>query len=179
MKFLKITREDSFVYVKLEAKGTLVTANNPSDPAAPNAYQSTEGREITAYEAPLKSFDKALQALADVVVKVLEVDKEWKEGLRIRGITLSHTKLGTRSIVIAFQKDLDATDGQSHRMALPFIQIDQSVGNEHGRPQIGKAHVTLVVKFLEEAEKYVLGHRQQMSLPLETPKKADTSPTLL
>jgi hypothetical protein len=173
MKLLKITREDSFVQIRFEAKGPAITANNPEKPGETSTFQSTQDSEVTAYEAPLKSFDKALQALADVVVKVLEMDRAWRQGLKIRSVTISHAKHGTRSVAITFLKDLDAT-GLPHRMTTPSFRIDDS---DEGRAHVAKPHAAMVVKVFEEARKYVQGERQQLTLSIEGTKKKEDDTT--
>ena len=158
-KLLKFIRDDSFVRFRREMK----------------VHDGIENHDITAHEAPLKSFDKALQALSDVVANVMDVGQDYKKGMVIRSVSISHTKAGTRSVAIAFTKHINATEGV-HPMDTPFFQIDDSSTNEEGRKQVSKKHAELVSAAIEEAEAYAEGKRAQQMLPLDDGKSEKSEP---
>lgn len=161
MKILKVTRTDDAVQFRHEVQGS----------------QSTEERDITAHEAPMASFDKTLQALADVAVNILEVGQGYKKGMTIISCAFSYTKHGTRSAAITFSKELDATEG-SHRMATPLFQFDDAAeGDDSGRRQCTKPHAILIERMIEETEDYANGERQQRLLPLDDGKSEGAEPT--
>ena len=80
MKILKCVREDKVVIFTIEVEG----------------HKSTEEREIKAHEAPLASFDEAMQKLVPVACKVMEFPPDYKQGMIVKSVTVSHTKNGTR-----------------------------------------------------------------------------------
>lgn len=156
MKILKFTRRKDAVQFKHEVQG----------------HEAVEERDHTCHEAPLQSLDDALQALAAVACNILEVGAPYSEGLVVVGVSISHTKKGTRSASIVFTKKLDAT-GTAHRMDTPVFQFDDPAEGEEGeRRQCAKRHAELLVEFLSEAEKYASGERQQQLLPLGDGKEA-------
>lgn len=156
MRLLKIIRNESFVRFVREVTITKGTE---------------EKQDITAHEAPLPSFDKALQALTDVAANILEVGQDYKKGMAIVSVSISHTKAGTRSVSIAFVKKIDAT-GTDHRLDTPVFQVDDAGKGEEGgqRRQCSKKHAELVADFLDEAVKYANGKRAQQMLPLDDGK---------
>jgi len=159
MKLLRIIRDESFVRFIREVTIT----------------KGTEKQDITAHEAPLPSFDKAMQALKEVVVNILDIGNEYKHSMTITAMTISHTKHGTRSVSINFLKTLTATEA-NHRLNTPMFQIDDSSEGEEGRKQCAKKHGELVAKFIEEAEAYASGERAQQMLPLDDGKSQKAEP---
>lgn len=156
MKMLKITRTDSLVRFRHEVK----------------TESGVEERDVTAHEAPLKKFDTALQALAAVAAKMLELPAEYAKGILVHSLGLTYTKKGTRSATIYFRKKLDATD-TSHSMDTPAFQIDDGGDGEDTRRQCAPKHAALVEEMITAAENYANGKRQQMQLPLEDRKPAE------
>lgn len=175
LKILKITRTDSFVQICHEVTGYTVKTNAPGAAGGVKEATGTEERDITAHEAPMKSFDKALQALTDVVANILETGEEWKKGIVIKTVAFSYTKKGTRSAAIFFTRDLDATE-TAHRMSTPFFQIDDAAEGEEGRRQCAKEHAKAIAKVISEAEKYADGERDQRMLPLDDGKSENAEP---
>lgn len=171
MKLRKIIRDDSFVFYSHEVKGPVIEANDPDKPGKTIKHQGLEEVEVTAHEAPLKSFDKAMQALASVAAKVLGCPPEWTDKIRVKSLAVSYTAKGTRSAVIVFTKELAATD-LPHRMSTPSFRFDDAAEGEDGRRQVAPRHAELLDAMMTEAEKYADGKRQQMTLPLDDGKKA-------
>jgi hypothetical protein len=162
MKLLKVIRNESFVRFVREVTVTKGTE---------------EKQDITAHEAPLPAFDKALQALSDVAVNILELGQEYKKGVAVVSVSVSHTKAGTRSVSIAFVKTIDAT-GTEHKLDTPVFQIDDAGKGEEGgqRRQCSKKHAEMVAAFLDEAVKYANGKRAQTMLPLDDGKSDGAEP---
>lgn len=150
MKILKITREDSVVQFKHEVQG----------------QEATEERDHKAHEAPLKSFDNALQALTSVVCTIMEVGKAYARGMTIRSLSISYTKKGTRSASIKFGKHLDATD-QNHFTSTPVFQFDDPADGEEGKKQCSTPDAQLIATAIAETVRYAKGERQQRLLPLD------------
>lgn len=176
LKILKITRSDALVQIRHEVTGYTVKTNSPGQPTGIKEATGTEERDITAHEAPMKSFDKAIQALTDVAANILEVGEDYKKGMVVKTVAFSYTKKGTRSAAIFFTKELDATETE-HRMATPFFQVDDAADGEEGRRQCAKEHAKAIIKVISEAEKYADGERDQRLLPLDDGKSEHAEPT--
>lgn len=128
---------------------------------------SKEDRDVTAYDAPLKKFDTALQALGAVAVKVMELDDTYGKGITVTSLGVSYTKAGTRSATIYFKKQIDKL-AILHPMVTPAFQIDDPGEGEDKsqKRQVLPKHAGLVEDMLDQAIKYANGDRQQMQLPL-------------
>lgn len=142
-------------------------------------HGSTEDRDVTAYDVPLKKFDTALQALGPVAVKVMELDEAYVKGVVVTTLAISYTKAGTRSAMIYFKKQIDKL-ALLHPMVTPTFQIDDPGEGEDKsqKRQVLPKHAALVEEMLEQAIKYADGERQQMQLPLggkktDEPKAGD------
>jgi len=166
MKMLKILRTEGFVRFVHEVAGPTIKANDPKNPGSTKDHQTMENRKVTAHEIPLKSFDKALQALADVACNILEVGAGYAKGITVLSLGISYTKSGVRSAIIVFNKTIDAT-GTAHRMQTPMFQIDDGATPDEGRKQCTKQHAAAVDKMIDEAVKYAAGERQQGTLKFE------------
>jgi hypothetical protein len=161
MKVTKVIREESAVEFHHEVQG----------------HQATEERKIRAHEAPLKTFDKCLQGLADVAVNILELGTGYAKGIIVLAVSFSYTKKGTRSASIVFSKELDAT-GSAHRMTTPVFQFDDAAEGEDGqRRQCSKKHAELLAQMIVETEAYANGERQQRLLPLDDGKSEGAEPS--
>jgi hypothetical protein len=148
-KILRLTRTDSLVRYRQEFK----------------TDTGIEERDITSHDAPLKKLDDALQALAPVAAKVLELPPDYAKGIVVHSVGISYTKAGTRSAIIYFKKALDATS-TNHGMDTPSFQIDDAGDGEEGRRQVVPKHAALVDELIDQAEDYADGKRQQVQLPL-------------
>lgn len=156
-KLLQITRSDKFVQYKVQRKG----------------QTAEETATITAHEAPLASFDKALQDLAVTACRALQLPSDYAEGMQVLSVTFSYTQKGTASCVISFEKTLDKHE-VPHRMATPSFRFEKPAQGEDGRMQCTPGEAEKIETLVKEADKYIDGKRQQMILPLEQPgKKAE------
>jgi hypothetical protein len=144
MKLLKILRDEKFVAYKIETQG----------------HQALEDRSIRCHEAPLESFDTALQALGHVASKILELRND--SGVIVESLSIRRTKHGTRSAVITITKHLKATD-KPHRQKTPVFQFDDPTEGEGSR-ECDAEQAQLINTMVMEAEKYIGGERQQMLL---------------
>ncbi len=161
MKMLKITRTADLVRFRHEVTLPIGT---------------TEERDVTAHDAPKKKFDAALQALAEVAVKILELPLEYGKGITVVSLGISRTKHGTRSATIYFTKQIDKLE-LVHAMATPSFRIDDPAAGEDKelKRQVLPRHASLVEDMITQAEQYAEGDRLQMSLPLgeKTTKEAE------
>jgi hypothetical protein len=148
MKILKVIRDDSFVQFRHEVSG----------------HDSVEDRDIIAHEAPLKSFDICLQALAAVACAMLQLPPDYAIGMTVRTLTVSHTKRGTRSVVIKVIKALDTTR-RNHPITTPQFKIDDGAEGEEGSMECEQSHAEMVDAMIYEVEQYANGDRQQALLP--------------
>lgn len=131
----------------------------------PNEKGHTEEATMKAPEAPLPSFDKSIEALTPVVQKVMEFKSV--AGLTPFGISVSHTKHGTRSVVIHFNRTLQQT-GRTYQDKTIAFRIDNPASDETGERECSAAEATLCIAAIDEALRYANGERSQQLLPLES-----------
>lgn len=157
MKLLRIIRDEEFVkYRHVTDSGVL----------------AREEREITCHEAPMTAFEEALANLGPVAANILGLGKDYTEGMTVRSLAIKYTKHGSRSVEIGFSKILSATDG-NHRMKTPFFYIDEPSDSEQFHRECSPKQVEVIEAFIEEAEKYINGERQQRLLPLTEAEPSD------
>lgn len=174
-KLLKVMRTADHVLYRQEFAGNEIhfPAAKVGDPA--RTIQGTQEQETTAHEAPLKSFDKALQALVDVVTSVMELPKSYADGLEIVGVAFSYTKHGIRSAEVYFTKNLDILDGGPHKFRSPVFQFDDGATAEEGRRACSAKHAELLQKVVDETERYANGERQQKLLNFDSKQEPDAT----
>lgn len=150
-KLLKITRDDSFVEYRQEVQRT----------------GTAEEQTVTTHEAPLPSFDEALQKLGPIACVVLGIGPKYAEGVTVRSLSISYTKAGTRSASISFVKTLDIPQ-VSHPLKTPLFRFDDSAEGENGgRREVTPKQSEHIEAMIEQAEMYIAGKRQQQILPLD------------
>lgn len=178
-KILFVKRTDNFVQIRHEALQTRERAvdvdkqknQKAGDKPATKEVTSTEEIDLTAHDAPLESFDKALQSLAPVVAKVMDCDPEWAGKVEITSLSVSHTENGTRTATVAFTRPLLA-GASVHPLKTPAFQIedDKATGE---KAQVTPGHAERVVAVIKEAQRYVLGERSQQTLGFEEQDEDD------
>ncbi len=125
-------------------------------------------------EAPTAHCQKSIQKLLDVVLSVMELPLHWggkhdeetgeiiNPTVKIQGFTLSHTKLGTRSIQVTFRKGFRCGKVESYKT--PMVQIDDPAEGEDEPSALADGERSTCKAAIEEAIKYIGGNRQQMTL---------------
>ena len=119
-----------------------------------------------AKEAPMQSFTKAWDKLLDMIPNIMEVPAEWTESVKVKSLSISHTKNGTRSAQIVFDKTYTITE-KSKAEKTPCIQFDLPAEGESDPRQCANQHATDFAQMIAEMEKYAKGERQQLLLPLK------------
>lgn len=127
-----------------------------------NVEQGERKLKETCPEAPLESMNHALKCLEDVVASVMELPLSWLNTVTINGFRVSATPAGTRSMQILYTKGLliDKTIAQK----TPLFQIDPPAEGEKEERAVATDEAVICVNAIVEAEKYIDGERQQMSL---------------
>ena len=127
-----------------------------------------EARSVNAYEEPLPSLTKAFAALPAVMVALWDIpdsEKEYVDRIKVHGITISHTKQGTRSIILRGKVQLDSRTEYLHPMESPMIQIDENAEGESGEVQISDPkHLKAIKKAIQECEGYADGTKRSQKL---------------
>jgi hypothetical protein len=153
-KLLKIIRDRKFIEYRITRKG----------------HQAEESVDVTCREAPMASFDKALQELAPTAARILELPKDWSDTLVVLSVSFSFTKSGTGSAVITFDKSLSNPEVE-HRMSTPSFRFEKPASGEDGRMECTPGDAEKIERVIKETEKYIAGQRQQLILPMEDPKQ--------
>lgn len=172
-KILLVKRTEKFVQIRHESMNTRETvadatkAKNLKAGEKPPVKEvsSSEEIDLTAHEAPLESFDKALQALGVVAAKQLDCDNDWSGKIEVVSLSVSYNERGVRTVTINFVKPM--LQGKTlHPLKTPAFQIDDD--KESGeRRQCTENHADRVIAALKEAQRYVAGERGQGVLGFE------------
>lgn len=177
---MSVQRADKFVLIDHESKRNTEQVvdvakskdQKPADKAATSARESFERIGLKAYEAPLPSFDKALQALGSAVGVIMGAGSDWGQtGVEITALHVSYTEHGIRSAQIVFTKSL-LKGSSTHPLKTPFFQIDDGKSNDQGKRQCAPSHAEAIIEFIKEAQRYVLGERSQEMLNFKEPEAA-------
>lgn len=126
-------------------------------------HKASEVREVTCYEAPLESFDEALDQLKSAVLKMCELPESWRESITIKWMGITYTKQGTRQAQIGFSKHWAKTHNDNS-LKTPEFFIEDGTGSEDFKKEAPDSVVTLVLNMVHEAERYVNNERQQLLL---------------
>lgn len=137
------------------------------NPQSTDDHAATEERRVHAVEEPLPELIKAFDNLKDVFIAIMELPKDYTEGLSISKITVSRTKHGTRSISLSAKKSLSANKGMLHAMNTPLVRIEKPADGESGDQEIETKHAKLVLTAIHEATRYANGERSQKLLGLD------------
>ena len=121
--------------------------------------QGEEERSVTSPQAPLDELENAMQCLRDVVCSVMELPLHWMETVMIRGIKVSYTKAGTRSVQVNYTKALRFGKVESGKT--PLFQIDPPDESETEERAIATEEAIAVCAAITAAEAYVQGERKQ------------------
>lgn len=149
MKLLKIQREKDYIRYKVEQKG----------------HMANEEKEITSHEAPLDSFDEAMEHLADAAMEMMELPPSWLGYMDVKWMELTYSKSGTRQAQIGFSKYYIRVEA-SKTEKTPKFYIEDGQGEEEHKREAPDKVVELVINMIYEAEKYINGERKQQLLPL-------------
>ena len=120
--------------------------------------QGEEERSVTSPQAPLDELEDAMQALKDVTCSVMELPLKWMETVIIRGIHVSRTKAGTRSVQINGTKALSC--GSVEAFKTPMFQIDPPDESENEPRACTTEEAITVCAAIDQAERYAQGERK-------------------
>lgn len=146
-----------------------------------NSSQGEEKVTKESPEAPIPECDAALARLVDVVLPIMELPEHWRGKdkehplMAVTGFDLSHTKNGTRSIQISFQKAFRV--GKVENYKAPMVQIDEPVkdAGESEKCALDDSLRAICNSAIEQAILYVGGTRAQMTLEGIQIGRADNS----
>lgn len=179
-KILKVVRTDTFVEIVREIARTSEqkTVPNSKEPGKTDTKTVTSSSEFKekSHEAPLESFDEALQALAPVAAVMIGCDSDWAKNVSVLGVAFSFTEHGIRSAQILFSKPL--LGGETiHPLKTPMFQIDDGKTPDQGRRQCAPKQAEKIVEFIKEAQRYADGERSQTLLDFQDDSDdEDTNP---
>ncbi len=134
--------------------------------------------KVVAKEAPLKSLYVALNDLREPLVDLIPLFRPFVDRFKINGVDVSYTKTGTRSVSIKWELPVDNVNTNLSGEKLLF-PIDDPVSGDEGkayRPPLPKESNGKIAAFLDEAEKYIQGNRQQLRLPLAADDELEVEP---
>lgn len=130
---------------------------------------TTDGGDSTytleSSEAPLPELNEALQALAEDVQAICELDLRTVPNITVLGITISDGEDTERLVISATMK---LTSGATMCLNTPCMPF----GSEHG-PQLSSATASRVDTLCAAARAFANGARAQGELPLDTQETMD------
>ena len=128
--------------------------------------------KITAKEEPLPTLKKSWEALPAVFCEIMELPKDYVQGLVITRMAIRRTKQGTRSVILHATKQLECRSEFLHELSAPCVQVDKAADGESGAVQLEKKLCAAITKAIHEAERYMSGERSQTMLDFESGKAA-------
>ena len=141
------------------------------DPESDNEYSEK------THEAPIPTFYESFKELWMVVCEVMEVSKKWAQDIKVTGLSLTYTNLGTRTVTVHYRRNcLKGT--KWFTMATPAFQMDPPQDDESDQAECSSQARQMLVTAIEEAEGYASGERAQGEINFEEGANAepDTTP---
>ena len=119
-------------------------------------------------DEPAPEFGKAMQALVEDVLLICELPDSCEAGMKVSGLSISwNEETGIWGAVITAQRSLATANSPLilNTPHLPSEPYSQQPGDTN--PVLMGVTITRIETVMEEAEKYVKGHRRQMELSLK------------
>lgn len=129
--------------------------------------ESKEVRKVSAFEEPLPSLAKAYAALSQVMAAALNIPdhESYADRINVHGLTISHTKHGTRSVMLRGKLQLDSRKDYLHPIMSPMLQIDDPADGESGEIQVADPkHLKAIKKAIVESMGYADGSQRSQTL---------------
>lgn len=111
-------------------------------------------------DPPAPEFVQAMQALAEEVGELLEVESEWAEGLEVIGLSINYEDDGRRGLVVTCLKPLDGTNAP---LVLNTPHLREPDADADG-PALSEGMLRLLAAAGSQAAAYVKGQRAQGTL---------------
>jgi hypothetical protein len=129
---------------------------------------NTAGIELTEVDAPLPSFKSALNAIADLVIKICHLPAGYVKDLRVRSLTFNDKNQVTIKADKSFD---DASAPLTIKTPNRFLATPEEEGEYS--PPLKPDQVALLDTLREEAKAYIKGERAQGTLALEDGDEED------
>lgn len=129
--------------------------------------EAKEMRNVSAYEEPLPALGSAFADLRQVLASSWDIPdaENYSDRVTVHGITISHTKAGTRSVIIRGKVQLDSRKDYLHPFISPMMQIDKPADGESGDVEVrDPKHLKAIFKAIKEAEGYADGSKRSQKL---------------
>lgn len=113
---------------------------------------------LTSHDDPEEDFTEALQGLAPIVVRMLELPASYADGLNVIGVSLTYSEMQGRGVVITCLKEVG-----SFNAPLVINTPHLVEENEHG-PEMPGDLIDALDELQEAARRFKDGHRLQMDM---------------
>ena len=143
MKLVKYQRKAKTVFVKWKE---------------PSKQGGDDVKTDESPQAPLDELENAIQCLKDVCASVMELPLSWMETVIIRGIKVSYTTAGTRSVEINGTKALRCEKVEAFKT--PVFQIDPPDESEDEPRACTTEEAIAICRVIDAAEAYIQGERK-------------------
>jgi hypothetical protein len=121
---------------------------------------------------PLPAFDRAITALAPIVLEVLHLPPTYgTENFKCTGLTVSDSG-GNVQVTLVAQKQLPECNGPLN-LATPLRLLDEPIAEGAVGKPLNDVQADAVNEVIEQAKAYVRGERAQGQIPLEDAEGED------
>lgn len=142
---------------KIKVDTTRITIDweiDNGDGRAPDEYH------LKCADMARPEFYKALAAIRQDVIELLELPPAWLDDIKVKGATFSYTEKGTKGVVITATRDLKISAAPMN-LNTPHVPYDSQNPDKFVIPYFTEERLN---KLEEEAERYIDGDRAQGSL---------------
>jgi len=161
----------TFTKIKFKQDKVFLTYTQKNSQGKDDAYS------VEISEAPAPGFTKALENLAQDVLTICELptDEDTLKTIKVLGVSISHTDTETEGVVRGFTisalKDLKDSNSPlvlntPHKPEAPYSKSGDNSNCLYLET------VERIDTLIEEAEKYLKGHRAQVSMGFDEKKAA-------
>jgi hypothetical protein len=134
-------------------------------------YRNGENdHNIKCRDNPLPAFDKAVSALAPLVIELLHLPSAYIENLKATGITISDASGNDQVCVVAQKSLVDAAAPFNICTPLRLMDLPEKPGSV-STPPLTDAQVELVDEVVEQAKAYIKGDRAQGQIAFDDGEK--------
>lgn len=142
---------------KIKVDTTRITIDweiDNGDGRAPDEYH------LKCADVARPEFYKALAAIRQDVIELLELPPAWLDDIKVKGAAFSYTKKGTKGVVITATRELKHSSSPMN-LNTPYVPYDSQNPDKFVIPYFTEERLN---KLEEEAERHIDGNRAQGSL---------------
>ncbi len=134
-----------------------------------------EDHQLKSRDNPLPELDRAIAALAPIVLNVLHLPESYGvDNFKCTGLTVSDAG-GNAQVTLVAQKQLPECNGPLN-LATPLRLLDEPIAEGAVGKPLNDEQAEAVQEVIEQAKAYVRGDRAQGQIPLEDDDGGEDDP---